>query len=366
MIIDSIVESRFTLARQRFVAALADEANLRPGDDAVVAGSVRRSVDVLDEIRAARAAQPPPPIDDPIVIIGMLRTGTTLLDNLLALHPRLHGPQLWELADPVVAGGDPAGYPAAVEQAQSYVDDYNAKSPDFAAIHYLQADRPDECHRLLANTFHSMVLEMRYRVPSYGAWLHGQDQRLPYLEHRRQLEVLMRRRVDADGRPLTPVLKCPFHTWFLPALVHAYPRVRLVHLHRDPVEAIASTASLCRAVRSARTDHLDLPEIGAQWADRIVPLTQRLADDRDGLAGDRPVLDIRYQDLAADPVAVVSRVCRELDLDAGPDFLAAVRNYLASNGQHRRGVHRYTPEEFGLDRAALTRATAGYTHRFGL
>jgi phosphoglycerate dehydrogenase-like enzyme len=357
---------RFAAARDQFTRSLAEEARLRAGDDRIVAAAVEHSTAILADVAAARAADPPRPIESPVIVIGMLRTGTTLLHNLLNLHPRLHGPALWELAEPAVAGGDPAAHPAAIERAQAYVDEYNRKSPDFAAIHYLQADRPDECHRLLANTFHSMVLEMRYRVPSYGDWLRRQDHDLAYAEHRRQLEVLMRGNVDAEGAPLTPVLKCPFHTWYLPAVTRAYPGARYVHLHRDPVEAIASTASLCQSVRRARTDHVDLAEIGAQWRDRIVPLAESLSADRADLLGGRPVLDIRFRDLTADPAGTVERVCAFLGLDADADFLAAVRGYLEHNGRTSHGTHRYTPEQFGLDSAALSRATARYSRRFAL
>lgn len=357
---------RFADARARFVDALASEGRLRAGDDEIVADAVQHSVDILADVDAARSADPPLPIESPVVIIGMLRTGTTLLHQLLNLHPRLHGPALWELAEPAVAGSDPDLHPAAIAKAQAYVDEYNAKSPDFASIHYLQADRPDECHRLLANTFHSMVLEIRYRVPSYGDWLHRQDHHAAYREHRRQLELLMHHHVDAEGRSLTPVLKCPFHTWFLPAVAHIYPGARFIHLHRDPVEVIASTASLCRSVRVARTDHVDFTEIGAQWRDRIVPLSTVLASHREDLLNWRPVLDLRYRDLTADPAATVRQVCSYLGLDATDDFLATVQDYLKSNGRHSRGVHRYTPEEFGLDSAALARATHRYSCRFAL
>lgn len=348
----------------KFRAALLAEARLRDEDAPVVLGSIDRGKQVITDVARARKAATPPPVDAPVVVIGLLRTGTTLLHNLLALHERLHGPKLWELSDPVAAGGDPAHYAEVRDQAQRYVDDYNAKAPDLRSIHLLHADRPDECHRLVANTFHSMVLEMRYRVPSYGDWLHQQDMAVPYLWHRYQLELLMSRRTAEDGVPLTPVLKCPFHTWFLPELLAAYPNARFVHLHRDPAEAISSTASLCRAVRGARSDELDLPEIGGFWRDRIVPLTDRLADGRDEMVSGQPVLDLRYRELVADPEGTLRRVVDFLGLDMTDRFQGAVRDYLAANGQRSHGVHRYSTAEFGLDAEVLRTATSAYRKRF--
>ncbi|ONI87752.1 hypothetical protein ALI22I_21455 [Saccharothrix sp. ALI-22-I] len=357
-------EPAFEVGEDRFRKALAAEARLRAEDEPVVLGSVEASRKVVSDVIALRAAQPPAPVDAPVVVIGLLRTGTTLLHNLLALHERLHGPKLWELADPVAAAGDPVNYAEVRDRAQRYVDEYNAKAPELPGIHLLRADRPDECHRLLINTFHSMVLEMRYRVPSYGEWLHQQDMTMPYRWHRAQLEVLMSKRSADDGVPLTPVLKCPFHTWFLPELVRAYPNARFVHLHRDPAAAISSTASLCRAVRGARSDDLDLPEIGAFWRERIVPLTDRLAQARDELVDHRPVLDLRYAELVGDTEGTLRRVLGFLDLPVTDRFLAEVREYLVTNGQRSHGAHRYSPAEFGLDAEALRTDTAQYRKRF--
>ncbi|GAB3447923.1 sulfotransferase family protein [Actinophytocola sediminis] len=349
---------------EKFRAALLAEARLRDQDVPVVLGSIDRGKQVIADVVRARETVTPPPVAAPVAIIGLLRTGTTLLHNLLALHERTHGPKLWELSDPVAAGGDPAHYAEVRDQAQRYVDDYNAKAPDLHGIHLLDADRPDECHRLLANTFHSMVLEMRYHVPSYGDWLHQQDLTVPYQWHRNQLELLMSRRTAEDGGPLTPVLKCPFHTWFLPELVRAYPNARFVHLHRDPAEAISSTASLCRAVRGARSDELDLPEIGGFWRDRIVPLTDRLADERDELVAGRPTLDLRYRELITDTEGTMRRVLDFLELPMTDRFLDEIRTYLAANGQRSHGVHRYSTAEFGLDSEALRTATSAYRKRF--
>lgn len=361
---EALPEPAFEEGEDRFRSALAAEARLRPEDEPVVLASIEASRKVVSEVVASRAARPPAPVDSPVVVIGLLRTGTTLLHNLLALHERLHGPKLWELADPVAAAGDPSTYAEVRDRAQRYVDEYNAKAPDLPGIHLLRADRPDECHRLLANTFHSMVLEMRYRVPSYGEWLHRQDMTVPYRWHRAQLELLMSRRTADDGAPSTPVLKCPFHVWFLPELVRAYPNARFVHLHRDPAAAIASTASLCRTVRGARSDDVDLPEIGAFWRGRITPLTDRLARERDELVAHRPVLDLRYADLVRDTEGALRRILGFLDLPVTDRFLAAVREYLAANGQRSRGEHRYSPAEFGLDAEALRADTTEYRKRF--
>lgn len=359
----------FSEALDRFARALRTEARLRPEDVEPVWRSILRSQVVLADTAALHESRPElahVALDRPVFIIGFLRTGSTLLHNLLGQHEALHSPLLWELSYHSDAARQPSEHEALRASAQEYVDEYYRKAPGLPGIHFIDAGRPDECHRLLANTFHSMVLEMRYRVPSYGQWLHEQDLVVPYHWHRWQLQVLMSRHSRADRPPLVPVLKCPFHTWFLDSLAQVYPDARFIHLHRDPIEVVGSTASLCRTLRGARSDYLDLAEIGEQWFTRITGLSHRLADDRDELIGHQPVLDIRYQRFVADPHGVMADVCAFLEVPFSADFQAAVAEYLTWKPTAVHGKHIYALDEFGLSGAAVEAATSQYRRRFGV
>jgi len=338
-------------------AALEAEAGLTgPGARAVGAALTGA---LVTQLRVAGAYAEHPeiaavPVHRPVFVIGLLRTGSTLVHNLLGLHPGMLAPALWELMNPACSR-DPAEQARLARAAQDYVEEYYKVAPRLPAIHFLHARRPDECHRLTGNAFRSMVYPMRYRVPSYGAWLAGQDLAGAYAFHREQLRAILWRR--GGGRF---VGKDPFHLWSLGALHSAYPDARYVHLHRDPAQTVPSTASLCAALRVARSDRLDPAEIGRQWLAEIDRGLSLAAAARSGPLAGAPVLDVRYRDLVADPIRVLGTVLDFLGEPMTGEAERRMRAHLDASGGHRPGAHRYTAEEFGLSAAGLSRRYAGY------
>jgi hypothetical protein len=342
--------------------ALDTQANLTPAGRVAVRGALVGALSVQLRLAAARARHPElaaTPVDRPVFLTGLLRSGTTLVHNLLALHPGLRAPALWELMSPVGERADAAEYERLADAAQAYVTEYYRVAPDLPTIHFLDARRPDECHRLTGNAFTTMVYEMRYRVPAYADWLAAQDHTPAYRFHRAQLQAILWRR---PGGPA--VLKDPFHLWQLPALVGAYPDARVVQLHRDPAQTVPSTCSLCVAVRVARSGVIDRAEIGRQWLGRIEAALSALPAVRAGLA--ISTLDVRYHDLVADPMGTLGRICEFIGVPLTTDAESAMRAYLDRNTATTHGVHRYAAADFGLDEADLRRRFAGYCHEYGV
>lgn len=352
----------------RLVPALDEEALIRAEDVLVVREGLTHSLSLLLAVAQQREAAA---VDfertPPVVIVGFPRTGTTFLQTMLSRHPGLHSPQLWELLYPVEAHSGNPWVDARVQRAtEHYVADYHRRAPDVAGIHPIAARRPDECHRLLAHTFHSYVFELSFRVPSYGDWLAGQDLTRAYQWHRRLLDLLYAPSRTAPEPMPAPLLKCPFHTWALDALVRVYPQARLIQLHRNPVDVVASLASLSRAARAAYSDDVDNREIGDVWLRRVAAASRLLADDREGLLDNAEVLDVWYEDLIRDPMTVVEQVCRFAGLPFPRDLGLSIAEHLARSGSSGRPQHLYRPEDFGLTAGGIERGTAAYSRRFGV
>ncbi|RIV41489.1 sulfotransferase family protein [Micromonospora radicis] len=343
---------RFQPALRRLVQAINDEARLTADGARVARASLVNSLRTQLRLAARPPAGPPPAVT---VVTGLHRTGTTLLQSLLAAHPGVRAPQLWELLAPAAA--QPVD--ELVAAATRYVDEYYRAAPAFAAIHPLHARKPEECHRLIANSFHSEIFGLRYHVPGYLDWLARQDHGPAYALHRAQLAAIV-----GGGRTGHVVLKCPFHLWHGADLAAAYPQARVVRLHRDPVATVASVCSLTRTVRAARSGHVDPYEIGAFWLDRTAAAVPGLRG-ADAFAG-LPVLDLRYRDLVADPMAALARVCAFAGLPFDATARRAVRDAARASSGSAPGRHQYRLTDYGLDEDRVRRRFADYRAAYRL
>ena len=174
----------------RLLRALDQEAQLTPMGRVV---QRQRTVDLLvNRLRAEACFARHPEIADeviraPIVIVGLPRTGTTLLHRTIASDPRLYAARWWECRFPAPIEGAPDD---RVAHAEAEVRAMLEAVPALASIHPLQATAPDEEVLLIEHSFYSTTPEASANVASYGAWLERQDQRPAYRYLRRLLQLL--------------------------------------------------------------------------------------------------------------------------------------------------------------------------------
>ncbi len=310
--------------------------------------AVRRDPAILSE-----------PVDRPVFILGLPRTGTTHLHRLLARDPRSRVLMTWEMAEPVPAPR-PETYESdpRIARIARNLRLVHWAGPRLRAIHDIDAREPEECISLMANDLRSLYFAVGIHIPSYTRWLEEQDLTEPYRRHRRQLQLLQR-----HFRRDRWVLKAPVHMQGLSSLLAVYPDARVVWTHRDPADVIASTASLLYHFRSAFCRDLDPRQVGpealeqmARWVEQGL---QARAAHRSKGAGSARFVDVAYQDVVRSPVSTVERVYRALDLPFDEDTRCRMQRHLDRAVQHRHGVHRYRLEEYGLDRAQVARRFAG-------
>lgn len=301
-------------------------------------------------------------IQRPVFVVGLPRTGSTLLHHLLAQDPDARVARAWEVMEPSPPPAK-ARYESdpRIRRASRRLAWFDRLAPDFKKIHPLGAELPLECIAIMSASFLSPRFHTTYHVPSYQAWLAGADLQPAYDFHRRFLQHLQWRM--PAGRW---VLKAPSHMFGLTALFATYPDAVVVHTHRDPVVVLASVASLTLVLQQAFSRHLDPAEIGAEVTERwTTGLALAMRARRDpGLTG--RFFDVHYGDLMRDPMTVVRRVYSRFDLPLSSEAESRMRDFILRSPKDRHGAHRYSLSAFGLDAHELGRRFKSYCECFGV
>lgn len=297
----------------------------------------------------------------PLFIIGLPRTGTSILHELMALDPASRVPMTWEVMHPWPpperATYDTDPRIASVEKHLSQVDRI---VPDFKSMHPMGALLPQECVALTAHDFASMIFSTTHHVPSYQAWLDRSDLGFVYASHRRQLQYLQWR-CPAERW----VLKSPGHLWALDALLDEYPDARIVQTHRDPLKVVASLASLVSTLRSMASDRIDRRSIAEEWTALLARGLERSMQVRAArLRDDARVFDMRFDDFVRDEIGTVRRIYEHFDTPFGDEVESRMRRFLRDNPRDKHGAHTYTLAEAGLDEDEERQRYAAYCGRF--
>lgn len=302
-------------------------------------------------------------IEKPLVIVGLPRTGTTILHELMAQDPANRVPMTWEvmyvhpLPERATYETDPRI--AVVEKHLAGVD---RLIPSFKAMHPMGARLPQECVALTAHDFASMLFTTTHALPTYQAWLDRHDLRWVYASHRRQLQYLQWR-CSAERW----VLKSPGHLWALDALLAEYPDARIVQTHRDPLRVVASLASLVAYLRWMASDTIDQRAIAIEWTERLAAgLAHATRVRAERVAGAVPVFDMHFQEFIRDEIGMVRRIYAHFDLELTADAEARMRRFLAANPKGKHGAHRYTLADAGLDVATERARYEAYSARYDI
>lgn len=283
----------------------------------------------------------------PLFIVGLPRTGSTLLQGLLACAPGLRTPLRWETE---LAARPPALCTRGEIARHVRRVRYGARaahwlSPRLASVHEFGADLPEECNPLLMTSLRALFFALLFDCPEYEDHVYASRFRNAYEWHKLHLQVL-----SFGGPERTWVLKAPAHLASLDALLRAYPDARVIFTHRDPVESIPSMASLAACLRALSTPAIDRLAMGRS----VMKSLARMHGAGDAARerwpeGSPPFLDVGYETLVRDPLGTLRGILRHFGIDEGAHLEVKVGRYLASLRQRRRRTHRYRLAEFGLD-----------------
>lgn len=301
----------------------------------------------------------------PIIIVGLPRTGTSILHDLMAQDPSMRAPLSWEVERPVPAPrSETFDTDPRIAEAQAGFDLVDSIIPGFTAFHELGAQLAQEDVRMWTSEFRSMQLSLQFEVPEYNRWLlHDADMAPAYRWHHRFLQHL-----QSEHMAERWLLKSPAHLWQLDVLLAEYPDAIVIQNHRDPLKVIASISALGASLREMTTDAFEVERLAAQYGDDIVlGLDRAMAVRRSGAFAPGQVIDVRYQDFRQDLLGTVASIYDRLGLELTDEAAARMRAHLdAHPGDAANSLKRYSFDQTGLDEAELRERTREYSEHFDL
>lgn len=315
-----------------------------------IADAVSREPGILDR-----------PVEAPVFVTGTGRSGTSLLHDLLGCDPSHRAPLTWEMRYPVGREPGPTTVDGRRDAADRDVTLWNLVTPEYAAMHTNGGDRPNECTFMLMHEFRGSYWMGAHNAPDYARWLHRADPAPAFRYHRRFLQLL------ADREPRRRwVLKDPWHLSALPALFAEYPDARVVITHRDPLEVLPSLANLLSCLRWQRSGYVDRAQIVQMTTVGTALQLDAMSELRDsGVVPADRIVDVRYPELVADPLATLAATYEHLELE----LTRAAREQIAAAAARPRTEpvsHEYAFDDLEVEREEVDARFSSYRARYGV
>ncbi len=356
--LDDFGSSYYRAGLERTVDALNTEAELNDLGRVMQHATISNAL--IQRLKIVQTYKQHPEIADevvqgPVVVLGLPRTGTTALSQLVSADPQFRSLRTWESQAPTpppeaaTQHSDPR-----IAQCADGIAMIEQMFPDFRAMSNSEPEAATECQDLMGMSFRTFHFDGVVRVPGYVQWLLHSDMRETYVFHRDVLKLL-----QWHCKPNLWHLRTPVHMFALDAFVDAYPDAKFLWSHRDPAKVLGSVCSLIAYIRSWSSDRKDPEELGAEqlawWAEgmrRAMEFRRKFGDDR--------FVDVSFAALQTDPVTTVADSYEKLGLTFTDSARARVQEWADGHKPGQRGTHTYDLADYGLTPERVHEAFSDY------
>ncbi|RUP03142.1 MAG: sulfotransferase [Mycobacterium sp.] len=302
------------------------------------------------------------PIEKPIIVVGMPRSGTTHLVNLIAADPRRRALPYWESQEPIPAvgeGPDIFGVDPRYTRCKQEHDALMVSAPVVAAMHDRFPEAIEEEVEILDLDLAAYVLEWHARVPDWRDYYLTLDQHRHYRYLRKVLQALTFLR-----GPRTWVLKSPQHCEQLGPLMATFPDATVAFTHRDPVAVIQSAITMMAYSDRLRRTSIDPAWLLDYWSDRVHRLLSACVRDRELVAAERSI-DISFHQLNGNEMPLLTELYRRAGAELTDKVQRHFQKYLDGNPRGKHGRIQYDLQRhFGISPDELRQRFDFYFDRF--
>ena len=300
-------------------------------------------------------------IKSPVFIIGFPRTGTTLLQNILSSGDGYRALYLWELATPYPLHDDKKkDKKMRIAKIDMALRMLKRAVPEMTSAHDVKVDTKEECWILLANSLYITYADIGLGLTEWNDWLIKMDQTWVFEEYKRLLQI---QAYNMPNKKL--VLKCPSHISHLKPILKIFPDACIVWTHRNPINSIASTSSIVSLARKFFIGHVDQKQVGEMVENRFHSIVMDVIKLRNKTNNDR-FYDMNFETLVENIPQGVKNIRNHFELSHNKTHEKAVQDFLNEPRKDKPGKHRYSPEQFGLDKDEVIDKFSKYIEKFNI
>jgi hypothetical protein len=295
------------------------------------------------------------PLNSPLIILGLPRTGTTMLHRLASSTTGARHLTTWEVMFPLPPEIGPDN---RRRQIEARLRKTNVAAPSLAAKHFVSVDDAEECVFLMEPSLMSPSFWTVANCDSYLHWLLDQETSESVFTYKKLLQVFQ---AQTPNRQL--ILKAPALTPYIGGLAAAIPSANFIQTHRNPEEVFVSLTSLFCTLKGLVTENLNVSKM-KQMAERLMlESLKRNQRQRESICKDR-VVDIRYTDLIEDPIKELNRAYKTFGFEWSERRQRELSEAHRHRPQHAHGRHLYSAESFNIDTDAIADKFASYSERY--
>ena len=305
------------------------------------------------------------PVERPLIVLGMPRTGTTVISYLLDQDPARRSLIHWQCVHPIPPATtetlrtDPRCRALLEEQRKILELVRQAKVP---LPHWEDADGPTEDMFIHNQDFKGLSWDSFLSTSRYAEWLfHETDMTSTYEYQKRYLQVLQ------STAPGNWSLKMPSHSVHIEALLKVFPDARLIWAHRDPYKATGSLCNLWKLPKGMvlHPDAIDPNAMGRNAMAQMQHHVERPLRARDRI-GDERFFHMYYHEMMRDPMDVMRRIYAWADEPLTADTKARMQRWLAEHPQDLFALNAYSLDQYGLTVEQLEPIFAEYLDTFDI
>jgi len=355
------IPENISLGLEVLIDSIKREARVNPFGSLAMKGLLERTLYgrlKMEQVISANPSITKTSIKEPLFIVGMPRTGTSILHALLHEDEAHRSPLAWECLIP---------YPVPVPETRDDNPSLNVIKKEFGQLfklvpdlrkkHYMEYDAPQECIGINMLDFNSFQVLAQLNVPTYLDWFMNHADRLGTMRfHKRFLQYMESGGIKSERW----LLKTPIHMMRMKELFEVYPDAKVIMTHRHPSKVVPSAASLISSVRSIYSNYEDVEKSGLEqckmWSDCI----NRFLRDRKELGKEDQIIDLKFEDFVGDQMGSVKKIYQKFNWNLTKDSESNMMKFLAANPKDKHGVHNYSLEHFGLNEEIINQEYKDY------